>query len=233
MNRDYKKWAERFRRAAIESSTAKEWLAGRGLTDAVAEQFSLGFFPESHPFPQTHQKLEELRGRIIFPIKNEFGDVIAFSGRLLDAQSSDRKRWWHESYDKSSILYGLDQAYEAILETGYAVIVEGQTDVISCHAHGIGNAVGLMGTALTDHQFLKLSRFTDTFVLILDGDEAGRAASEKIQKQIGGYVGLSVWDVELKFNGSVYDPHEFLTKMGGEALEELIGEAMKEKCKNG
>lgn len=124
---------------------------------------------------------DRFRGRLLFPIRNRRGQTIGFGGRALADQEQPKYLNSPETplFSKSDILYGLDLAKEAILETNLAVIVEGYTDVIVAHQEGFKNVVAAMGTALTEKQLSHLKRLTKRYALALDADVAGEAATER------------------------------------------------------
>lgn len=133
--------------------------------------------------PKSGKNIDFFTGRAIFPIENEKGEVVAFAGRSIDNQEPKYLNSAnHELFNKSSILYGLPQAKQAIQEQKNVFIVEGYCDVVSLHQKGVKNVVGTCGTALNDDQHVKLlRRFVPvndltgqrTVTLMLDGDNAG------------------------------------------------------------
>jgi DNA primase len=134
---------------------------------------------------------DRFRGRVIFPIRNAKGEVIAFGGRAMgDAQPKYLNSPQTPLFDKSSVLYGLDLARDAIRSADAAVIVEGYVDVIIAHQHGFRNVVAPLGTALTTDHVDLIKRLTRHFYLALDADPAGvRAAlkgAQTIQSQQDG-----------------------------------------------
>ena len=149
--------------------------------------------------------------RIVFPIANSMGHVVAFTGRVLD---TSLPKYLNSPashiFDKSSILYGMHLAKQVIAKSGKVFVVEGQMDTIALHQAGVDNAVGISGTALTSDHIRMLKRFSKTIFLVLDSDDAGVKATfasiENLQNQ----------DIEVRIiripNGK--DPDEFL-KSGG------------------
>ncbi|MDE2765877.1 MAG: toprim domain-containing protein, partial [Chloroflexota bacterium] len=118
-----------------------------------------------------------LRGRLVFPIRNEAGDIAGFAGRALDdAQPKYLNTPQTAVFDKGRILYAFDRAKDAIAAERRAVVVEGYMDVIAAHEHGFRNVVASMGTALTDAQIGLLSHRAETIVLALDADPAGQGS---------------------------------------------------------
>lgn len=181
---------------------AREYLKKRAITEEGIKKFSLGYAPKSwnalltrlkekgHPeglilksgVAQSGQKgaYDMLRERIIFPIRDVQGSVIAFGGRVLD----DSLPKYLNSPDtilfkKGETLYGLDLAKEGIRKKGYLVLTEGYLDVIMCHQEGFENVIAPLGTALTQAHLARISRFTKKLVLLFDGDQAGIAAAKR------------------------------------------------------
>lgn len=121
---------------------------------------------------------DRFRGRVIFPIHDHRGRTVGFGGRVLgEGVPKYLNSPQTPLFDKSSVLFGLDQAKAGIRTTGEAVIVEGYMDVLMAHQHGINNVVAQMGTALTEAQLKRLKRHTQNFILALDSDVAGDQAT--------------------------------------------------------
>ena len=121
---------------------------------------------------------DRFRGRLMFPIRDVRGQVIGFGARALDDSTPKYLNSPQTPlFDKSSVLYGLDMAKEAIRRQGSAIVVEGYMDVLMAHQNGIQNMVASLGTALTETQLRALKRWTGSFVLALDADAAGSAAT--------------------------------------------------------
>ncbi len=184
------------------SKAARSYLAHRGVDEATAEAFQLGYALPSWEHLKEHlvgqgYSVEQLlqaglvrhqeerdshydtfRGRLIFPIHDHRGRVIGFAGRVLD-DSVPKYLNIPETllFRKSRVVYGLDKAHRAIRAAGEAVIVEGYMDVIAAHQHGCHNVVACMGTAVTAEQLRLLQRYAHRFVLALDADTAGQQAT--------------------------------------------------------
>lgn len=196
-----------YREQLIHSEAGKEALAylrRRGLTDETIKIWGLGYAPAgwtelSSALTRQGFSEEEMiaagvaneresggiydrfRNRLIFPIREPYGKMAGFGGRVLDP--NDVPKYINspstELFDKGRLLYGMDLARQAIRSSQQAVIVEGYMDVIGLHQAGFPNAVSPMGTALTEEQFRLLKRFTRSFVLALDPDAAGEKATLK------------------------------------------------------
>ncbi|TSC58766.1 MAG: DNA primase [Candidatus Peregrinibacteria bacterium Greene0416_62] len=194
-----------FRRNLQSSDLATKYIEKRGVPTELIETFGIGFAPDS--FSDTYQFLlkegfsrkeiiaaglgvqkelseeriyDRFRNRLMFPISDVQGRIVAFGGRTL---SEDDAKYINSSegplYKKSSILFGLHLAREAIRETKRVIMVEGYFDVVACHKIGIKNVVAVSGTALTEEHARILKRGADAVVLCLDADRAGQEAAER------------------------------------------------------
>ncbi|MGB8644200.1 MAG: DNA primase [Anaerolineae bacterium] len=159
----------------------KEWhslqahLVGKGYQ--VADIARAGLITPNETGGGYHDRF---RGRLMFPIRNRRGETIGFGARTL---GDDQPKYLNSPetplFTKSEVLYGLDQAKDAIRADKLAVIVEGYTDVIIAHQEGFKNVIAAMGTALTERQLSQLQRLTKRYALALDADVAGAAATER------------------------------------------------------
>jgi DNA primase len=167
------------------------------------------------------RKYDRFRGRVIFPVHNLAGKVVAFGARIL-TKEKDQPKYINspetEIYHKSNVLYGLFQAKNAIRRDEYCYLVEGYTDVLSLHQADIENVVASSGTALTEEQIKLMRRFTENVTVLYDGDAAGiKAALRGIDLVLKG--GLNVRIVLLP-DGE--DPDSFSKKMGSTALKQYL-----------
>ncbi len=194
-----------------EAGKARDYLARRGLREEVLRSFGVGYAPSAWDKllvrgQRAGFSVEELRGvglvqrgrsggdydrfreRIMFPIRDRRGRVFGFGGRAMrDDQGAKYVNTAEtEFFHKSQILYGVDQAKAAIAKAGRAVVVEGYTDVLALHQAGVEEAVGVMGTAITDEQVAALSGMVDEVVLALDADAAGQEAMLRAQRVAAG-----------------------------------------------
>ncbi len=185
-----------------EAARARSYLARRGLEAATLERFQLGYsldqwdgllrYLANKPYAAADLveaglvveredgsgHYDRFRGRIMFPIRDLQGRTIGFGARAMaDAQPKYMNSPQTPLFDKSGVLYGLDQARAGIRTAGQAVIVEGYMDVLMAHQFGVNNVVAQMGTALTEEQLKLLKRHTRRFVLALDSDAAGDQAT--------------------------------------------------------
>ena len=242
--------AEYFRREleGPAGSAARAYLVKRGLTESVINDFSLGYArPEwdgllKHLRQKGHSPAllekaglvvkrsegeghyDRFRARIIFPIRDISGQVIAFGGRVMD-DSLPKYLNSPETplYSKSNVLYCLDQAKEPARKQGYFIIVEGYLDAIACHQYGAKNAVATLGTALTDGHLRLMRRFAQKLMLIFDPDPAGVKATLRGFELFAG-SGMKVNVVSLP-DGD--DPDTFLKKKGYEAFAACLKGSVK------
>jgi DNA primase catalytic core len=183
----------------MDGVEAREYLKKRGLTAATTQTFGIGFAPDSRGklraalksfgddklieaglliLVDEKEPYDRFRGRIMIPIRDPRGRVIAFGGRILGAgepkylNSPDTPL-----FDKGRTLYNLDRAAAVSRKTNRIIVVEGYMDVIALAQAGIGDAVAPLGTALTEHQIERLWRLSDVPKLCFDGDQAGQKAA--------------------------------------------------------
>jgi len=271
-----------------EGAHAREYLAGRGLTEEAIKAFRIGFAPDSgfilrdrlkgefeeevlresgvfswkaegsrqpsalSPQPNNRsldsarddngegqqpeassQKLvaaamySKFRNRVTFPITNESGRVIAFTGRTLSANEKAGPKYLNSPetaiYSKSRVLFNLDKAKEAIRKLDYAILVEGQMDCISVFAAGFHNVIASSGTAFTELQARLLGRFTKNVVVNFDPDTAGAKATERT-------LGLLVeeeFQVKVLTLESGFDPDLYIRRKGKEAYAGALKNSQK------
>ena len=223
---------------------AMNYLAGqRKLSPAIIKRFGLGFAPNSFFELTNHMRrlgfseqelidgflcgksqkgnlYDYFRNRVIFPIIDVTGNVVAFGGRVMD----DSKPKYLNSSDtpgfkKSKNLFALNYAKNHCSEQ--IILCEGYMDVIALHSAGVENAVATLGTALTAEQARMLTKYTKKVILLYDSDDAGQRATDRAI-QILNEVGLEVRI--LKLNGAK-DPDEYIIKFGAERFKALLGES--------
>ena len=224
---------------------AREYLKKRGIAEETTKQFRLGYAPDNwrsltdyiegsgQPLKLAEQAglviagkdggfYDRFRGRLIFPIENVFGEVVAFGGRILD-KGEPKYLNSPESpvYIKGKNLYGLNKTKEEIRKKGSAIIVEGYFDLISLWNTGICNVVATLGTALTREHLGLLRRYTVDVVALFDSDVAGRKA---LDRSLELFLGMNMRARALILPGD-FDPDDYLKKFGKDKLEELISHA--------
>src|SRR6266567_4571085 len=188
---------------------------------------------ESAPV-ESSSAYDRFRGRIIFPICNDVGEVIAFSGRLLkDAEGTAKYLNSPETplFRKGSVLFGLHKSKRALIEANCAIVCEGQLDLISLFEAGITNVVAPQGTAFTDNQARILKRYVDEVVLCFDADAAGMKAAERslealLQKDRAWFNAFAYeLTVRIAEIPAGEDPDSLIQREGKEAFEKRIAEA--------
>lgn len=217
----------------------------RGFTDEIIEKFELGYSLDQWNALETDAKskgyspellekagliikkedsqYDRFRGRVIFPIHNVTGKAIAFGARILKTVKSQPKYLNSpetEVYSKSNVLYGLSQASRSIRQAENCYLVEGYTDVISLHQHGVENVVSSSGTSLTENQIKLIHRHTENITVLFDGDAAGIRASlrgiDMILQQ-----GMNVKAVVFP-DGE--DPDSYSRKLGALGFQQFLKE---------
>ncbi len=224
---------------------AQDYLKTRGITPETVKQFRLGFAQDSWRSLAEHIEgnglslkmaeqaglviagkegsfYDRFRGRLIFPIENVSGEIVAFGGRILD-KGEPKYLNSPESpiYIKGKNLYGLNKTKEEIRKRGFALIVEGYFDLISLWNAGIGNVVASLGTALTTEHLELLRRYTSEVVALFDPDEAGRKA---LDRSLELFLAMNMRARALVLPEGL-DPDNYVKKFGPEKLAELIDNA--------
>lgn len=227
-----------FRQELGKSAPARDYCERRGLDAATRDDWELGYAPDvgealavhlqkkGHNLPLCRALFlvdqdagggfyDRFRGRLMFPIRDERGSLVAFGGRLLGdgipkyVNSGDTP-----IYRKSRVLYGLHRAKTKLLESRRAVLVEGYLDVIACHRAGVEEAVASLGTSLADDHGRLLKRWCDRAAVLYDADEAGQKAAERAC-EILREAGIAA-EVALVPPGD--DPDTLLRREGAEAV---------------
>lgn len=224
---------------------AQDYLQARGITAETVKQFRLGFAPDTWRSLTDHLEgsglslkmaeqaglviagkeggyYDRFRGRLLFPIENVSGEVVAFGGRIME-KGEPKYLNSPESpvYIKGRNLYGLNKTKEEIRKRGFALIVEGYFDLISLWNAGIGNVVASLGTALTREHLELLRRYTVEVVALFDPDEAGRKA---LDRSLELFLAMNMRAKALVLPGGL-DPDDYVKKFGKDKLEELIANA--------
>lgn len=243
-------WYQEQLRDEATGAEARAYLEGRGLGADVVERFELGYAPDEwrafrdaavkHGFDEdqllhlgllkvterSKEPYDGFRGRVMFPIKNVSGKVIAFGGRILESTSGTGPKYINspesDIYKKKRHLYGLSWSKNAIRREGEAILVEGYMDAVSLAAAGFEHVVAPLGTALTPEQAQLLSRYAKRVVLMYDSDSAGLKATFKsgdVLLESGLVPGVVTFP-----EGE--DPDTYVREHGPEALSKLIDESV-------
>jgi DNA primase len=231
--------------AAREAQPARDYLQSRGLHEETLREFRVGYAPSAWDRILTAsrragfsdeelltvglaqrsqnrpgQVYDRFRERIMFPSTDARGNVIGFGARAM--RENQRPKYLNtaegELYQKRRVLFGLDRARAAAARIGGVILVEGYTDVLALHQAELRNAVGIMGTALTDQQIEELQRVAGTLVLCLDADRAGQDAMLRAA-QVTDRRKLELRVVALP-DGT--DPAELIERAGADGLRELV-----------
>jgi DNA primase len=246
---------EQLRRS--DGAHAREYLGSRGMTPEQIAEFRIGFAPdhgfllrdalrgqydeeslrESGLFSwkdkgeeSPDQKLSlysKFRNRVMFPIANESGKVIAFTGRTLSTDEKAGPKYLNSPetpiYSKSRVLFNLDKAKEAIRKLEYAILVEGQMDCIAVYTAGYHNVIASSGTAFTEVQAKLLGRFSKNIVVNFDPDTAGAAAAERsLALLVSEDFQIKVLTLE-----SGFDPDLYIRRKGKAAYDDALKHSQK------
>jgi DNA primase len=238
-----------------EGAVAREYLAGRGLSPEGISKFRIGYSPESFNALRDRLKgmadeetlrasglfsskeqgdgtqgplYDRFRKRVMFPIMNESGRVIAFTARALESGEKAGAKYINSPetplYSKGSVLFNLDKAKAAIRKMEFALLVEGQMDCISVFLRGIQNVIATSGTAFTEQQVMLLKRHTSNVVVNFDPDAAGANAAEKSVALLT-EEGFTIKIVTL--DGGL-DPDRFIRERGVDAYAAAIRGARRQ-----
>ncbi len=196
------------------------WARAKGYDLAVVEQAGL-ILRKADERGGPPRYYDRFRGRLMFPICDEQGRVIGFSGRVLRGDEKTAKYVNSPEtplFHKGRVIYGLDKSRRALLDTGTAVICEGQLDLIACFMAGVENVVAPQGTALTAEHCRILKRYVNEVVLCFDADPAGQnAALRALDDLLASGLAIRVAAVPAP-----HDPDSFIRERGGAAFQELI-----------
>lgn len=235
-----------FREAFLKSEAATQYCLRRGFEKAVTDRWEIGYAPDvgdalAIALKKAGYSLDEckslflverdggggyydkFRGRLMFPIRNERGELVGFGGRLLGdgtpkyVNSSDTPL-----FHKSHVLYGYFQARDRLMKDSHAILTEGYFDVIACHRAGVTGAVASLGTAFTEDHAKLLKRFANKVTILYDGDGAGQKAALRAL-EILEQTGL---DVRVARTPQGSDPDTVLQKDGAEAVQKLVDDAV-------
>jgi DNA primase len=232
------------------NTRAIDYLKGRGLSGEIAKRFNLGYAPESWQgleavfgaysqdsianvlveagliVQSEAKRYDRFRDRIMFPIRNPKGQVIAFGGRILDAGEPKYLNSPETPlFSKGNTLYGLFEARQAIRDKGCVIVCEGYMDVVALAQLGFANGVATLGTACTANHVRALMRQTDRIIFSFDGDAAGQRAAKRALEAC---LPMMADDKEIKFLflPTEHDPDSFVRERGAPAFEEAIRQAM-------
>jgi DNA primase len=230
-----------------EAKRAREYLAGRGLSDSIGREFRVGYSPSAwdrmivgaRQSGFTEEELvaaglaqrgrggalyDRFRGRIMFPLANARGRVLGFGARAMAEGRGPKylNTSENELYHKGRQLFGIDLARRHAAKSGRIVVAEGYTDVLALHQAGIRESVAIMGTALTQEQLAELGRTAPRVVLALDADRSGQEAMLRAARAAEDR-GVELRVAEMP-EGE--DPADTVTRRGAGAFQEYLERAM-------
>ncbi len=229
------------------SPKAIEYCKNRGLTGEIAARYGMGYAPDGwqnlqEVFPEYNdeelklaglvieneagRRYDRFRDRLMIPIINPKGDIIAFGGRVID-QGEPKYLNSPETplFEKGRELFGLPQARQTLRETDTVIVTEGYMDVIALAQNGVGNAVATLGTATTPTHVQKLLRQVDRIVFCFDGDKAGRkAAWRALENALESLVDNK--QIGFIFLPAEHDPDSFIREFGKSEFDRQVIQAM-------
>ena len=207
----------------VEEAAAQD---AEGLASAGNDESASGSKPEARS-PKLAAIYSKFRNRVMFPICNDAGKIIAFTGRTLATDEKSGPKYLNSPetaiYSKGRVLFNLDKAKEAIRKLDYAILVEGQMDCISVDAAGFHNVIASSGTAFTELQAKLLGRFSKNAVVNFDPDTAGAKATERT-------LGLLVqeeFQIKVLTLEQGFDPDLYIRRKGKEAYGEALRSSQK------
>ncbi len=234
-----------------EAAHARQYLSGRGLTEETIREFRIGYAPDSgfalkdrlkNDFSEELLRASGLfswkegaetniyskfRNRVMFPIAQENGRIIAFTGRTLATDEKAGPKYLNSPetpiYSKGRVLYNLDKAKDAIRKLDYAIIVEGQMDCISVYSAGFKNVIASSGTAFTETQVRLLGRFSKNIVVNFDPDTAGATATDRSL----GMLLEEDFNIKILRLEAGFDPDLFIRRNGAQAYGKALGGSLK------
>ncbi len=243
------------------------YLLKRGLTKETIHDWQIGFAPDEWRFAQdkllqqkfTVQELldagmtkkkegsndtyDRFRNRIMFPISDSQNHIVGFSGRIMGPEQEGSPKYLNSPetplFNKSEVMYGIHKAKEGIRKWGYAIVVEGQMDLLMCHQAGFSNALATSGTSLTKDHLTKIKRYTDKLMIVYDADSAGVRASVRawaLSLSVGLDVKISILPKgEDPASMILKDPEIFKTALKNSkhvvefALEQILSKGLKDR----
>src|SRR4051812_1927925 len=238
-----------------EAEAGRAYLVERGLAQETINRFKLGFAPNRWDWilerargtewsPQLLERVGLLRrkelgggfydwfrGRVMFSIRDSRSRPVAFGGRVLPQLADERTAKYINSpetplFSKSRELYGLDVARENFKAAGGVIVMEGYTDALMAHQHGIDNCVAVLGTALGERHLQVLRRYTESITLVLDGDAAGQRRTNEILDALLALFEKNQIDLRILILPGGVDPCDFIATHGSDPFRALLATAV-------
>ena len=208
-----------------EGKEALDYLkTSRGFSAYTINSFGLGYVPSrvNNIYGDPH----EFAGRIVLPIRNSYGDLVALSSR--DFREGARNKFFHEQFKKSNCLFALDIAKASIIKNNKVIVVEGELDVMKMYSVGIKYTVGTWGSSFSIKQVSLLARYCQEIFLLFDGDDAGRNVIRRSMKMNITY-GLDGSGITLipSYLPDGFDPDDFIKENGKDEMIKLLRRSKK------
>ena len=223
-----------------------DYLLSRGVEKSTITKLGIGYSPNWNGLPkyllskgynaddiieagvcargEEGNLYDEMGVRVVFPVIDHTGKVVGFSGRAIESEKRAKYKNTRGTpiFNKSSNIYCINFLRKARLQKNYAILVEGQMDVVSLQQAGFQNAIATMGTAFNKNHVQTLSRFVDSVIVCFDGDSAGQKATAKsLEPLLDEGFDIKVLELPEKL-----DPDEYIKKYGAEAYQKLIDNAL-------
>lgn len=225
---------------------ARRWFGKRKITDATWCEWGLGAAPAERGWllsqlskvftsvalrhsgllifdADSGDTYDRFRRRVVLPVRDAWGSVLSLTGRALDEETYPKYAGTPNTiiFNKQSALFGLDHAFVSIVETGKALVVEGQLDALMLHQHGITNSVALMGTTLAAEHIHQLSRWCGRIVFLADADEGGLKALQRADDlRRGRELGVELKLVRIPAEEG--DPDSYIRKHGADEFRKSL-----------
>ena len=253
INKDASNFYKLYLSSTKQGAIAKEYLKNRGISDEVIDKFDIGLSPaefdllyktltkkgtlvsDLYDLGLVKQSKKEnfydlFRERIIFPIVNEHGNVVGFSGRTyIDKEDDDGPKYINSPqtivFTKSNVLYNMNNAINEIKKNNRVVLFEGYMDVIAAYRAGIKESVASMGTSLTVDQVRLIKKYTNNITICYDGDPAGVEATERAIKLFE----QAHMEIKIVLLPDKLDPDDYLKKYSAKDLNKFINDSWIDK----
>ncbi len=226
-------------------AAALEYVRGRGFTDEMIKKYRIGYAPKNNLIANTFSNMRQekliatglcrrgdygmydfFRDKLMFPIFNARGQIVAFSGRSLDGSEPKYINTTDtEMFHKRATVFGLNFARDAIYRAGRSIVVEGQIDAIRMQCNGFGETVAPLGTALTEDHITLLCKSNRNITFCFDGDAAGQKAAARACAIVMPFL-RDTSDVRFAFVTGGKDPDEVIKTGGADAMRKIINDAV-------
>ncbi|MGO4936924.1 DNA primase [Fundicoccus sp. Sow4_H7] len=236
----------------VNGEEALEYLLKRNLSQQAIEDFAIGYAPNNSQLllqflknenfkddelidsgifyfsESNNQLVDRFRGRLIFPLRNTQGKVVAFSGRVFSENTSNPSAKYLNSpetsiFQKNQLMFNFDRARLAIRQSNQALICEGFMDVIALDQAGFNNSIATMGTSLTESHLKQLTKLAKEIIFVFDGDDAGQKATARAFEMSLGFADHTFKSLMIP---QKLDPDEWIKQHGSDSFQKLINQAL-------